>query len=189
MKDFLRAIEDFYGDNYIWVLTVAVVLLVLIVVGIISAAVKSSRRKKDSDGRDAERDYFLEGEYDKLLRSKAGERIREEKPEAEPADEEDTQKQEDLGDLPVCININIERGQVKIGYSDSDDGKISCGVETEQKEAETETQYSDSRQEIVMEKINLIKGEPTRKFGPGNLNTGRSGRIYTEEELYRQIKE
>ena len=40
-----------------------------------------------------------------------------------------------------------------------------------------------------MEKINLIKGAPARKFGPDNLNTGRSGRIYTEEELHRQIKE
>ena len=40
-----------------------------------------------------------------------------------------------------------------------------------------------------MEKINLVKGVSTRKFGPDNLNTGRSGRIYTEEELQRRIRE
>ena len=42
---------------------------------------------------------------------------------------------------------------------------------------------------IVMEKISLVKGTAVKKFGKDNPNTTRSGRVYTEEELRKQIKE
>ena len=61
--------------------------------------------------------------------------------------------------------------------------------ENEESNEKSKEPECDSSREVVMEKINLIKGAAARKFGPNNLNTGRSGRIYTEEELCRQIKE
>lgn len=42
---------------------------------------------------------------------------------------------------------------------------------------------------IQIEQINLVKAQPSRKFGPDNKNTSRSGRIFTEEELKTQIRE
>ena len=152
----------------------------------------------------------MEGEYDELLRRKAQEHQKAEESEEGEASEdseestadEEVYKPEDeleaLSDQPVCININIEHGQVKIGYDA--DGQLSSRVQAGIEEPvpadenggstdKSKEPEDDNSREIIMEKINLIKGAPARKFGPDNLNTGRSGRIYTEEELHRQIKE
>ena len=42
---------------------------------------------------------------------------------------------------------------------------------------------------VKVEQINLIKAMPYRKFGPDNRDTNRSGRIFTEEELMKQIRD
>lgn len=212
MKDFLNTIEDFCGDNYIWLLVGTVALLLLIIAAATGASVKRSRRDTGDRSQSDNREYFLEGEYDELLKRRAQEYRQDEEPDLsedaeqieqeEPGTDEEEYKPEDeleaLNDQPVCININIEHGQVKIDYDA--DGQFSCRVQadTDEPAIDEEVKESaekskgpedDSSREIVMEKINLIKGAPARKFGPDNLNTGRSGRIYTEEELYRQIKE
>ncbi len=196
MVDFLTAIEEFCGDNYILMLVAAGVLLLLVIAVIAGMAVKTSH-SKSRQKQPQDREYFLEGEYDRLLKSKAFEcrESNEQETPEEPSHEEET---EELSDQPVCININIQHGRVKIGYDD--EGQISCRVESSQQEAETshdnerpvETDgepRDEAGQEIIMEKINLVKGTAAGKFGPDNLNTGRSGRIYTEEELWRRIKE
>lgn len=210
MKDFLNTIEDFCSENYIWLLVGAAVLLLLIIAAATGASFKASRRNKGGRSEADNREYFLEGEYDELLRRKAQEhRKAEESEEGEASEDseestadEEVYKPEDeleaLSDQPVCININIEHGQVKIGYDA--DGQLSCRVQAGIEEPvpadenggstdKSKEPEDDNSREIIMEKINLIKGAPARKFGPDNLNTGRSGRIYTEEELHRQIKE
>lgn len=49
---------------------------------------------------------------------------------------------------------------------------------------------SDSpKEQIVLEKLEILRPAPPKKFGPDNINTGRSGRVFTEEELNRLIKE
>lgn len=210
MKDFLNTIEDFCSENYIWLLVGAAVLLLLIIAAATGASFKASRRNKGGRSEADNREYFLEGEYDELLRRKAQEHQKAEESEEGEASEdseestadEEVYKPEDeleaLSDQPVCININIEHGQVKIGYDA--DGQLSCRVQACIEEPvpadenggstdKSKEPEDDNSREIIMEKINLIKGAPARKFGPDNLNTGRSGRIYTEEELHRQIKE
>ena len=77
MKDFLKAIEEFCGDNYIWVLTGAAAVLILIIAVAAYKAVKASRRGKLRDHENPGRDYFLEGEYDELLKRTASENNRE----------------------------------------------------------------------------------------------------------------
>ncbi len=47
---------------------------------------------------------------------------------------------------------------------------------------------SEENPDIVLEKINLVKMGTAKKFGPGNMNVSRSGRVYSEEELIEQIK-
>lgn len=207
MEDFLNAIEDFCGENYMWVLTVTLALLFLAIVAITGTAVKASKRKKGNVVEGSSREYFLEGEYENLLKQKAMEQNRSDEPELQPElseqlAEEEAYKPEDelktLNGRPVCININIEHGQVKIGYDETE--RISYKMETHSEKIEeadetmdfaprNEIQESDAEKEIIMEKINIIKGAPSGKFGPGNMNTSRSGRVYTEEELRRKIKE
>ena len=225
MEDFLNAIEEFCGENYIWALTGMVVLLFLVIAVITGTAVKASKRKKAQAGDSTSREYFLEGEYEELLKQKSMERNQSEEIKThtelteelsedltekltEQLTEEEEYKPEDelktLSERPVCININIEHGQVKIGYDEEigydETGQISYKTEAHaeeiKKDDETteaaprnEIQESDAEKEIIMEKINIIKGAPSGKFGPGNLNTSRSGRVYTEEELRRKIKE
>lgn len=233
MNELIDKIIDFCSENYEMIAGAGGILLAVIIAGIfISNRVKAAKSDKP-------RDFFLEGEYDEMIREAARERKKEEIPVSEPASEEeaaveetaaeeevaeetaaeetnrgDNQPEEELAleDLmteeeyqPVHININIERGQVKIGYDE--DGRITCMVESEETaaaEAEesadtvvaAETAGSAECDEksqmpagIVLEKINLIKAAPARRFGPENFNTGRSGRIFTEEELQQQIKD
>lgn len=209
VKDFLEILKDFCGENYIWILVGAVALLLLIIAAVTGAALRHTRRNNDSESHGGERDYFLEGEYDLLLRSKTGakqaihgecdesvDEIREDDDENSEYEEYEPEKElESLNNRPVCININIEHGKVNIEYGA--DGETTCSIaetemapdKTDEETEETVKQEESQRQEIVLEKINLIKGKPVRKFGPDNLNTGRSGRIYTEEELCRLIKE
>lgn len=275
VNELLDLVKEFCADNYIWIIA-AVVVLILILIGV--GAAKNKRKKGDLE----QRDYFLEGEYDAILRKSAlaerpVETVEQEKSlnEAEgfaeeiPITEEtqtakavqepvtsilNTDNNEKVSDIveaelealvkpadvaenvmpcfdksdmiqkesfvddssekpvtfdskedtpeeelqPVQININIQRGQVKIGYEE--DGKMTCMVKTELENENTvdmpvseETEADTSNdfiagQGIVLEKINVVKAPPIKKFGPDNFNTSRSGRIFTEEELQKQIK-
>ena len=215
MENILNAIEEFCGDYYIWVLTGTALLLFLIIAAITRTAIKAVKRKKGNADDGISREFFLEGEYEDLLKQKAMEQNKSDELELEPeptsyellAGEEEYKPEDELKTLserPVCININIEHGQVKIVYDDKighDESvqisnKTVTHVEEKKKDDKTteaapqnDVRESDAEKEIIMEKINIIKGAPSGKFGPGNLNTSRSGRVYTEEELRRKIKE
>ncbi|MBQ4649304.1 MAG: hypothetical protein IJB73_01235 [Firmicutes bacterium] len=218
MNELLDKVIEFCSDNQTMIAGAAGILLVIILLGIfISNKVKS---RPD----DKEREFFLEGEYDSMIREtahakkagaqpEAAEEVSEPEAQPEPVQPEELQPEvpqqeelvpEDLMDedefQPVHININIERGQVKIGYDE--DGKITCMVESDETEASEETMQAPAEETeggkeellsvkdgIVLEKINIVKAAPVKKFGPDNFNTGRSGRIFTEEELQQQIKD
>ena len=55
----------------------------------------------------------------------------------------------------------------------------------------TEQAVGDSEvdSKVKVEQIQMIKAVPARKYGPDNQDTNRSGRIFTEEELKKIIKE
>ena len=218
MNELLDKITEFFSnsDNYEIIAAAGGIVLVLILLGIfISNRMKNRTSEKG-------REFFLEGEYDSMIREAAHAKKIVNQPAAEidrepeasmeteplPAEElpvEDLQLEDLMGEdefQPVHININIERGQVKIGYDE--DGKVTCMVESDEPDkpaAADEPVQAAAEQEggkeelisqqdgIVLEKINLIKAAPVKKFGPDNFNTGRSGRIFTEEELQQQIKD
>lgn len=208
MKEYLDSIieflEDNLGDNYIWITCGAAALLLVIIIAVVTAGRKKSAQVEEVA---EDRDFFLEGEYDTMIRDKARAKrsIESEPAVIEGTEEEQAALKEEL--QQVQINISIERGQVHIGYED--DGRLTCVVEEMLKEAE-ENEASDTdfttagepeaqplsegneilaNQSIVLEKIELVKAAPAKKFGPDNFNTGRSGRIFTEEELREQIKQ
>ena len=213
MKEYLDSIIEFLeenlGDNYIWIACGAAALLLIIIIALIAGGRKKNSQKEGEQ----KREFFLEGEYDALIRNEARAKRAAESEFSEDAEaaviegtaEEQAALKEDL--QQVQINISIERGQVHIGYEDN--GRMTCVVEEMLKEAEeteascaeftapeepelqpvSEEQEVLANQSIVLEKIELVKAAPVKKFGPDNFNTGRSGRIFTEEELRKQIKQ
>ena len=228
MKDLMDSIisflEENLGDNYIWITAGAAAAVLLIIIAI--AAVKKKKKKLSGEDAAEPREFFMEGEYDTMLRDAArASRAEASQPEAAAAEPEETEvsevtecTEEEQNALKeelqqVHININIERGQVKIGYEE--DGKVTCIVETDEEQTNdpelkaalaaggitdeepqaAEIQQTEGGKEIlagqniVLEKINLVKAAPAKKFGPDNFNTGRSGRVFTEEELREQIKQ
>lgn len=209
MDSVLEFFKDNFGDNYIWVIAGAGALVLLI---LIAAIVSASKKKAVESEAEEPREFFLEGEYDTMLKD-AAHAHRTEKAalheEHETVAEATREEQEALKEelQQVHINISIERGQVHIGYEE--DGKVTCIVEAED-EAAAEAEPADiasfvkqapepekpeggqevlAGQNIILEKINLVKASPAKKFGPDNFNTGRSGRVFTEEELREQIKQ
>ena len=228
MKDLMDSIisflEENLGDNYIWITAGAAAAVLLIIIAI--AAVKKKKNKLSGEDAAEPRGFFMEGEYDTMLRDAArASRAEASQPEAAAAEPEETEvsgisecTEEEQNALKeelqqVHININIELVQVKIGYED--DGKVTCIVETDEEQTNdpelkaalaaggitdeepqaAEIQQTEGGKEIlagqniVLEKINLVKAAPAKKFGPDNFNTGRSGRVFTEEELREQIKQ
>ena len=76
---------------------------------------------------------------------------------------------------------------------EAEENEASCAEFETPEEPEPQPVSEDrevlNNQGIVLEKIELVKAPPAKKFGPDNFNTGRSGRIFTEEELRKQIKQ
>ena len=66
-------------------------------------------------------------------------------------------------------------------------------AEPAEAQAELAESEPESASEILQEKLQpqqIARAErPAVKFGPDNLNTARDGRIYTEEELEKQIRD
>lgn len=73
------------------------------------------------------------------------------------------------------------------GSDDIKKEKTADEVKTKENIQEKKTEPRKDEQ-LVMEKIEIIKSAPAHKYGPGNTNTTRSGRVFTEEELMELIR-
>lgn len=101
------------------------------------------------------------------------------------------------------VEIKIQSAELRIKYAGSKDKeelleevKHFKGEEEQEKEqTTTEAEHTfEEGEELLKEKIDLeeiAEGRERRpgKFGPENFNTARSGRVYTEDELERQIRD
>ncbi len=95
------------------------------------------------------------------------------------------------------LEIKIQGAELKITYSDLREEILLCGTEDseepdeEQLEGQTEVQPEESgeHEEANPAETSSEQGKTYTKFGPGNNNVTKSGRVYTEEELEKQIKD
>ena len=101
------------------------------------------------------------------------------------------------------IEIKIEKAQVTINYAAErkEFAFPQAGQASEEKEKQTTIKPGEMRDECSAEVIEQANAgekagkeessafEKRIKFGAENRNISRSGRVYTEEEIYRTIKE
>lgn len=86
--------------------------------------------------------------------------------------------------LRKAMEVNMKSKGATSDESENNSPKNPCnilGLEMNKKE--------NSEGEVLLEKINLIKNGPPKRFGPDNMNINRAGRVFSEEELGRQIKD
>lgn len=95
------------------------------------------------------------------------------------------------------LEIKIQGAELKITYSDSREEILLCGTEAEEQEtqgqlegqSEVQPEESGEHEEANPSEASSEQGKTYTKFGPGNNNVTKSGRVYTEEELEKQIKD
>ena len=91
------------------------------------------------------------------------------------------------------IELKIEKAQLTIRYAGDAEKTVAGNLfaekisEKETAEAEAETEAA-AEHEFEKKDFAENSGRPKR-FGFDNMNTARSGRVYTEEELLNQIRD
>lgn len=173
VKDFFDDAWQFIQDNSNYFMLGMAILIVIL---IIALAAK---------GRNVSNDDFYEVASEPVRRKKKikyqdidwGIESRDEEEIVLPIDEEETVKQT-FNEEPIQREEIFEVPN----FLDHDE---TVKQEEEQKKEE----ILRSEDIVQIEQINLVKAQPSRKFGPDNNDTSRSGRIFTEEELKSQIRE
>ena len=99
------------------------------------------------------------------------------------------------------IEIKIENAKVTLHYAAEKKDKLPVCMQDAEADPKTDKQeeieslietVSDSEGVVEAKDLSINTEIPTeriKKFGAGNKNISRSGRAYTEEELFRQIKD
>lgn len=95
-----------------------------------------------------------------------------------------------LDKVPVknlkSIELKIDHAKLTINYSQEEAEELVVETTEEEKQG-VEEAVEDMVDEVPAE--DFPKTGTVKKFGGSNMNTTRSGRTYTEEELYQQIKD
>ena len=97
------------------------------------------------------------------------------------------------GQKVESIELKIEKAQLTIRYAGDAEKTVTENLfaektsEKETAEAEAETEAA-AEPETEKQDFAENSGRPKR-FGLDNMNTARSGRVYTEEELLNQIRD
>ncbi len=88
------------------------------------------------------------------------------------------------------VEIKIKGAEVKITYGD--DETVSLKDEPCAEDLPLEAECQDELEEVqepVENKEEITEAKTYKKFGPDNNNVTRSGRVYSEEELQKQIRD
>ena len=98
------------------------------------------------------------------------------------------------GQKVESIELKIEKAQLTIHYAGGEKKTVSEGLLTEQPVSEAVTaaaEWEDIAETETEPEITYFAENAGRakRFGFDNMNTARSGRVYTEEELLNQIRD
>ncbi len=208
IREWFDEIWAYCEENWVAVLALAGVAFVLLLsVVLISAAKREDRKalqEQDVPETDAE----------EILPNAEPETEEEPEPETEPEVQEPAETEElqeaamgmvdslvksmesaagSSGQKVESIELKIEKAQLTIRYAGDAEKTVTENLFTE-KTSENETAEAEEEieaaAEVETETTDFAEnsGRPKR-FGFDNMNTARSGRVYTEEELLNQIRD
>ncbi|MCI8608303.1 MAG: hypothetical protein HFE73_01510 [Firmicutes bacterium] len=211
MKEWFDGIWEF-GQDHLTALIVAAVILAVLLISMLFA--RSARREALMELEDAEEGFeekdFAEEEGQASGQDQNFEKVEPSDKTQIPLVSEELQNMvHTMTNLPLqnlkSVELKIEKAQLTLCYdlasqegdSGSSNSKESAD-ETTQMEILSEpvsvdltvpTDLKDMEMERFSDEDLSDKSKPVVKFGAENLNVTRSGREFTIEELYHQIKD
>lgn len=205
IRKWIEEIWEYCQEHWIVALAIGIVLLILLVSAVL---ILSARRDDDEDEfwDDLDEEEYLEELPAKPVLPEASCEPADSLPEREVPAVTAGGVVENLlknvesasgaaGQKVESIELKIEKAQLTIRYVDGIRREETVEeLEAESKPAPAEEEAAPAA-EILQEKPKAYIQEEKReeitaqpkKFGADNWNTARSGRVYTEEELYGQI--
>ena len=89
------------------------------------------------------------------------------------------------------VEIKIQGAEVKITYGNDEVLNVVEDTQVCDSKPVAETKPCDKGEELgeVPDQKKIIEAKIYKKFGPDNNNVTRSGRVYSEEELEKQIRD
>lgn len=96
------------------------------------------------------------------------------------------------GQKVESIELKIEKAQLTIRYAGDDEKTVTEKLSAETSEPDCAYDAAEDMAAAEPEDVHTDFAEKTgraKRFGLDNMNTARSGRVYTEEELLNQIRD
>lgn len=179
LKDFFDDAWQFIQDNSNYFMLGMAILIVIL---IIALAAKERSINNDDDFYEVTSEPIKRKRKIKYQDIDWGIESKDEEEIILPIDEEETKEE-------IIKEVTIQEKPVQKEETFEVPNFLDYDEIVKHDEAIKEVEAPRMEDIVQIEQINLVKAEPSRKFGPDNIDTSRSGRIFTEEELKSQIRE
>lgn len=179
LKDFFDDAWQFIQDNSNYFMLGMAILIVIL---IIALAAKERSINNDDDFYEVTSEPIKRKRKIKYQDIDWGIESKDEEEIILPIDEEETKRE-------IIKEVTIQEKPVQKEETFEVPNFLDYDEIVKHDEAIKEVEAPRMEDIVQIEQINLVKAEPSRKFGPDNIDTSRSGRIFTEEELKSQIRE
>ena len=193
VREWIAETWEYCQEHWIAAAAVGGVLLILLISAILIASAKSE---------DAEFDSAPEPEGSEPEKAEEGKAVTETvEPQTEPVPASARGMVENLlksveaasgaaGQKVESIELKIEGARLTIHYAGFPEKVPVSEVGTQPKDSSVSWDFAgETAAEPAAEILLKEESVPPKKFGQDNMNTARSGRVYTEEELLDQIRD
>ena len=179
LKDFFDDAWQFIQDNSNYFMLGMAILIVILIIALVA---KERSINNDDDFYEVTSEPIKRKRKIKYQDIDWGIESKDEEEIILPIDEEETKRE-------IIKEVTIQEKPVQKEETFEVPNFLDYDEIVKHDEAIKEVEAPRMEDIVQIEQINLVKAEPSRKFGPDNIDTSRSGRIFTEEELKSQIRE
>ena len=214
IREWFDEIWAYCEENWVAVLAFAGVALVLLLSVVLISAAKREDRKtlQEQNEQEIGEEEILPGAEPEPEAAEEPEQELEPEPEVQVQEPDETRELQEAamgmvdslvksvesaagasGQKVESIELKIEKAQLTIRYAGDAEKTVTEDLfaeKTSEKETAEAEEEITAAAEVETEKTDFAEnsGRPKR-FGFDNMNTARSGRVYTEEELLNQIRD
>ena len=214
IREWFDEIWAYCEENWVAVLAFAGVALVLLLSVVLISAAKREDRKtlQEQNEQETGAEEILPGAEPEPEAAEEPEQELEPEPEVQVQEPDETRELQEAamgmvdslvksvesaagasGQKVESIELKIEKAQLTIRYAGDAEKTVTEDLfveKTSEKETAEAEEEITAAAEVETEKTDFAEnsGRPKR-FGFDNMNTARSGRVYTEEELLNQIRD